>query len=145
MTKTNILYSAIFILILLNLGQWFFLGGRQGHKPPPRDYIIGNLKLSTTQVADYQKLIESHKILIDSQATQIRRSKNELYQLLKNRNEAAEIQLFAQIGEAQMKIEKLHFEHFLAIKALCTAEQLPLFDELTTTLAQLFAPSPQKN
>ena len=82
---------------------------------------------------------------VQATTEEIRAHKNALYQLLKNRNEAAEIQLFTQIGEAQMKIEKLHFEHFLAIKALCTAEQLPLFDELTTTLAQLFAPSPQKN
>lgn len=145
MTKTNILYSAIFILILLNLGQWFFLGGRQGHKPPPRDFIIRQLNLSATQIADYDILIKNHRTAIQATTEEIRAHKNALYQLLKNRNEAAEIQLFAQIGEAQMKIEKLHFEHFLAIKALCTAEQLPLFDELTTTLAQLFAPSPQKN
>jgi hypothetical protein len=141
MTKTKILYSAIFILILLNIGQWFFLGSRR-HKPPPRDFIIRKLNLSATQITDYDILIKNHRAAIQATTEEIRVHKNALYQLLKNRNQAAEIQLFAQIAEAQMKIEKLHFEHFLAIKALCTAEQLPLFDELTKELAELFAPPP---
>ena len=144
MTKTKILYSAIFILILLNLGQWFFLGGR-GHKPPPRDYIIRQLNLSATQVADYDILIKNHRATIQATNEEMRTRKNELYQLLKSPNEGEELRLFAQIAEAQMKIEKTHFEHFLAIKALCTAEQMPLFDDLTTELAKLFAPPPPKN
>lgn len=141
MTKTKILYSAIFILILLNLGQWFFLGSRR-HKPPPRDFIIRKLNLSATQITDYDILIKNHRAAIQAATEEIRAHKNKLYQRLNSSNEAEETQLFAQIAEAQMKIEKLHFEHFLAIKALCTAEQLPLFDELTKELTKLFAPPP---
>jgi hypothetical protein len=142
MTKTKLLYAAIIVLILLNLGQWFFLRKGGKHRPEPKNFIINKLNLSATQIADYDKIIQYHRKNIAQNNELLRKQKNELYQLLKTPNEAEEPRLFAEIAATQMSIEKLHFEHFLAIKALCSTEQQPLFNDLVADLGKLFSPPP---
>lgn len=48
--------------------------------------------------------------------------------------------LIQNINACQAKIERIHYEHFIAIKNICRDDQLPAFEELTIDLAKLFSP-----
>ena len=45
-----------------------------------------------------------------------------------------------ELSNVKLSIEKGHYAHFLGIKNICTAEQLPAFQSLSKEMAMIFAP-----
>jgi len=148
MNKIRLLIISVVVLVLINLGlvATLFLGhkGHPGtHTPPrqkPKEIIIERLHFNNHQIAEYEKLITEHRHNIEKYDGLIRNTKNQLFDLLKTENHNSKDSLIAEIGNAQHKIEELHFKHFNDIKGLCTVDQIENFNELTNELAKIFAP-----
>ena len=108
----------------------------------PREIIIEKLHFDDKQIAAYEKIILLHQQKIRSLDDSIRRSKNELYQLLRKESitEHLKDSLFLNLANYQKQIEQTHFNHFLAIKSICRADQLNDFENLTEELSKIFSP-----
>ncbi len=149
MTKTRILTILVVVMVLLNLVTvaFLFLGRGHGPKHPhpnhegPRNIIIEQLKLDEKQVASYDVLIVEHSQAIAKMDSLMQTTRNNLYaQLLENDSLAVATQLDL-VGALAKRVEETHFNHFLRLKALCTPEQLPAFEKLTTDLVAHFSTS----
>ena len=143
MNRTRFLTLMVAGLILLNLGTLAFF--RWGKMPPPRPEgprraIIERLHFDDAQVAEYEKLIAAHRAAIDKKEGEIRSSKEALYELLRNDDLSSADSLIARIGAVQQDMERIHFNHFKDIKALCKGDQVGLFKELAGDLADYFNP-----
>lgn len=113
------------------------------HRPEgPKFIIIERLGFNSTQVKDYEILIEDHRAKIGEKEEQIMELKEALYEGLKT-GLALEKQdsLLKKINQTQLEIEKIHYAHFLDIKKLCNNSQLEKFDDLAGDFAHLFSKS----
>lgn len=148
MNKSKVLTFAVIVLFLINIVtlSFFIFKGQnsdemRGKRPMPREIVIKKLHFDAEQVAQYVALIKVHQDSISAIDEQIKMYKNGLYhELAKTNNQDLVDSLFVQIANAQTKIEKLHYDHFLDIKKLCKPDQLKDYDELTTELAKIFNP-----
>lgn len=143
MTKVRILTASVIGLLILNVVVLtFFLLKKPGpgHRPHgPKDYIIEKLSFTDQQQAAYLKLIETHREEVQNQDAVIMAQKQQLYGLLSGSDTSGAFQLEQSIGMHQTEMERIHFNHFQAIKELCNPEQIPKFQELSMELAGLFS------
>lgn len=123
------------VLVFLFINQ-----GKKGFNPEgPKKIIIEKLQLDDQQVISYQKLIDQHRIDIKAKDEKILFLKNELYSTLNSNQPTSVIDsLTSEIGIIQKQIEMTHYNHFLDIKSLCNSEQLPLFNDLSNELSEIF-------
>lgn len=145
--KKKLLMIAVIVLVVVNLVTLSFFiskgpGDQLGRKAMPREIIIEKLHFDDKQIAAYEKIILLHQQKIRSLDDSIRRSKNELYQLLRKESitEHLKDSLFLNLANYQKQIEQTHFNHFLAIKSICRADQLNDFENLTEELSKIFSP-----
>ncbi len=109
-------------------------GGHRG----PKDLIIKKLNFDEKQVAEYENLIDQHQQKINELDERMINIKHGILSQLTEDNPNIQDGLYQRIGTIQTEVETAHFEHFLAIKSICTEEQLDDFEELTKQLAELF-------
>lgn len=153
MERTKLLTFTVIGLLVLNfatLGFLFLNGPKSGRlpherKPEPKEIIIQKLHFDANQQKEYAKLIQWHRGEIDKLDGNIRKTKNELYSQLseKQTNVKSKDSLIALLNSYQKQIEETHFKHFEDIKKLCKPEQLEDFNALTEELARIFAPKPR--
>ena len=63
-----------------------------------------------------------------------------MYSLLSEAtNNSLKDSLFKEIATTHTEIEHIHYQHFSAIKAICTPEQMSHFNELIKEIADLFS------
>ena len=149
MGKIKLLSIAVFALLFLNCGilGYLLLSKKQENNPPenrhqrPKTLIIEKLKFDASQIENYELLIDEHRAKIRLTEDKIRKSKNELYQLLKenNVNENDKNAIIDSLANYQKQIELIHFDHFQQIKKLCKKEQLGNFNSLTNELSRMFS------
>ncbi len=146
MNKVKFLTGLVLLLLLANvcLSMLIFMNKMESRHPEgPRDEIIQKLQFDKTQVKQYDSLISIHRSGISNAQDKIRNLKNKLYSSLKtNAIQNDSDSLIAAINNIQRDIEYIHLHHFRDIQRLCTPEQQPYFDALTTEIARLFAPLP---
>lgn len=145
MNKTKLLSVAVIALLVLNFGILGFLFLSKKHKPNerkmPREIVIEKLHFDENQIVEYEKIIEEHQKAIRNLDDSIRKTKNELYQLLNEEkiNSAQKDSLYLKLANYQKQIETTHFNHFLEIKKLCKKEQLADYKNLTEELSKIFS------
>lgn len=143
MKKSNLLIGIIIGLLACNGLLLYFVmrPTPRNNREAPKIFIIEKLHFNQEQIDAYELLIQNHRKQVKETERGIRESKNALYQTLNNNNPAVQSDsLILAMNAYQQKMEKIHFEHFMAIKNLCTPEQLPAFEELSKELARLFGP-----
>jgi hypothetical protein len=128
-------------LILVGL---FFLP-RMDHRPPhPRDLkeeIIDALELDENQKKTYLNLASEHHELQLEQSKRIEEAKAQIYLHLTDADTLLQDSLWTNVSNAFMEMERIHYQHFLDIKALCTQEQFPRYQALSKRFAKWFHPS----
>lgn len=145
MTRTRLLSIAVVVLVLVNMATLGVLVFRNPPHPEhrkhegPKAIIIERLKFDAGQIASYEELIRDHRSRIDELDKRMLELRGRLYDV--NDPQSADSIIYL-IGETQGGIERIHSEHFGRIRALCRADQLPLFDALTKDLAGYFRPGP---
>lgn len=149
MNKTKLLSVAVIALLVLNFGILGFLFLSKKHesngRKMPREIVIEKLHFDENQIVEYEKIIEEHQKAIRNLDDSIKKTKNELYQLLNEEkiNSAQKDSLYLQLANYQKQIETTHFNHFLEIKRLCKKEQLADYKYLTDELSKIFSHKPR--
>ena len=146
MNKTKLLTIAVIVLVVINLSALsFFISNKPPHgmgerREMPREIVIRKLHFDEQQTKQYELLIDAHRKTVDSLDNTIKGYKGLLYKQLSATNTDEKEQLLLQIATTQATIEKLHFNHFVALKKLCKPDQLDDYNELTNELAKIFSP-----
>ena len=148
MTKKTMMGTAVIGLLLINFCLVLFLvrqkpmfsPGQESGSEGPKNMIIEKLDFAPDQIIVYDKMIAKHQTEIRSVNDQINQVKNKLYGSLKGDDQTEKDSLINELGSLQRRIETIHYNHFLALKKLCTGPQRQKFNELTSELARHFAP-----
>lgn len=134
--KFLVLLIAVLLIANLALMLYFFVfRNNQGEKnPPPRvsDYVKKELGFTSDQAARFQQLRDEHKEAIKPVLEEMKKSKDNLYNLLQRPNvdDSVAAIMAKKIGENQEKWELMIFRHFQKVRAICDSSQLPKFDSL---------------
>jgi len=141
------------MLMIMNIAMLLFLMQRPSHPPRPqhgkegpRSLIIEKLKLDQEQVKAYELLIQKHRQDILGTNERIEEERYFLYNELTSSQYGNMDSVCAVIGALEAEIERIHYIHFQNIKKLCREDQIPLFNELSLELSNLFnaKPGPKK-
>ncbi len=140
-TKSNFWRTVAIALFIVNACVLGFFMSRP-HPPRgegPKKMIAERLHFDASQIAAYDKLIEQHQKDIQAKEKEIKEAKQQLYSLLQGDGFSAKDSLANRIGQLQVEVEFIHFNHFNDLKNLCKDEQLDDFNALAGELAQVFA------
>src|ERR1051325_8749375 len=144
-----LLISAIvlFILNLATLGVIFFgmhHGRDVGMHPPgapppdgPKDFIIDKLGFNDDQKKQFEELKKDHHKKADSLMETSRKMHDDFFALLKTDpvNRSAVDSLSNMLSANQKQLDKLTFEHFEKLKAICNDEQKKKFNGIIEELS----------
>ncbi|MEY3984100.1 MAG: hypothetical protein RL160_1659 [Bacteroidota bacterium] len=121
---------------------WVHFSGRRQHREGPRTEIIRRLNFDAQQVMRYDTLIAQHRKRLFALDAQMQAQRKSLYGTV---GKGANIDsLLPALYQTQRDIERVHYDHFQDIRALCKADQIPLFEQLTQDLAALFGQGKQR-
>ncbi|MEM9022152.1 MAG: periplasmic heavy metal sensor [Bacteroidota bacterium] len=157
MTKTRFLTFSVILLALLNVAVLVVvalrpavaappvhppMGPHGHHEGPhsPKQVIIERLQFNEDQVARYEELVREHRENIREKQRSMNAVKADLYATLAQSDSTAATPLIQDIQAIQGEIERIHYQHFAAVRSLCTPEQHADFDRLSRDLARIFAP-----
>jgi protein CpxP len=144
MNKIKLLSIVALLLFISNVVLVFFLVQKPKPHEGPKNIIIQKLNFDVQQVSAYEKLIIQHRKAIRQKEQQIRRIKRRLYTSLnQNREFPRKTRMIERLGQKQIEIETIHYEHFKDIKKICKPEQIARFNALTKELTRLFDHKPR--
>ena len=133
--KNRLAIWLIAVLMLFNLATLVFHWAnylRVKRDNTPKEFLAKKLHFSEEQKHVYFDLAREHNENAKTIRKQIKIDKDGLFQLLKSdiiidsaRNRAA-----LQVSLSMQALDILTFEHFKKVRAICTEEQKPKFDEL---------------
>ena len=133
--KNKITSWIIAILIIANIATllYFWVGHFRNQKMnSPREFLAKKLNFSDNQKSIYFNLAKEHNQSANKIRAQIKIDKDNFFKLLQSdqisdsvrNNEALKVSLSIQ------SLDILTFEHFKKVRAICSEEQKPKFDEL---------------
>jgi len=143
MNRNTLLTVAVIGLLLLNLGTLAFLfSGR--HRPvpaggPPRldRMITEELHLNEAQQKQFERLkTEHHRRFVELDQRE-KQTRDQLLDLLKtdSPDTTKADSLMAALGQIRVERERLNFNHFRDLRAMCNAGQKSSFDDLMERLS----------
>ena len=142
MSRNRIYVLLIGLLLLSNLALvGFFVLNKpekrpDNHRDRPSSFMRESLKkdvgFNDNQMAEYDKIIQTHRAQMRPIFEDITRTKENFYQLLSQPNIPDSLlnSMANTIGEKQKLIDMKIFTHFQNLRQLCTPEQRPAFDSL---------------
>jgi Spy/CpxP family protein refolding chaperone len=147
MSKVKILTISVIALVILNLGMMVFFmvikpKEYKSHRGGIRKMIVEKLDLDAQQTQQFEKIVERHKMKIDSIDQQIKLTKENLYAQLSEPqvNQKVKDSLINVLSNYQKTIENAHFKHFQNVKNICnTPEQQENYKELVKELGNIFS------
>ncbi len=142
MNKTKLITFIALGLLLSNLmliGFIFFSKPKAPLHGGPKKIIAERLHFDNKQIAEYEKLIILHRTEIKAKDALIRQAKNELYGCIASNNVSLKDSLQYKLGQLQIEIEEINYNHFLDIKKLCNQNQLADYNDLLNDLTKLFS------
>lgn len=154
--NNKVLVFVIAVLLLSNIAMlYFFLRSGNGEKPKKdsgggmRAYMIKTLKDSVgftdEQIKKYEALSDKQKELMKPLFEEMTREKDSLYKLLLVQpSDSLVTHYLGMIGEKQKAIDQRIFNHFSALKEICTTEQRPKFDSVMQRVIKGMISFPRK-
>ncbi len=130
------------LLILLNfalLATWWLAAPRppMGGGERPRNFLIKELQMTDRQQQSYDSLIEIHKHERELFGQQTLVLKEQLTQQI-IQNDTTEInRVTDQIGQLQVKLERMNLGHFRAIRQMCDEKQKQKFDSVIAQMLRM--------
>ena len=133
--KNKVIAWLIALLIIANVATLVFSWvGRFKHQRDnsPREFLAAKLNFSESQKNAYFELAKNHNENANKIRGQIKIDKENLFQLLKTEQIVNTIKNNAalKVSLSIQSLDILTFDHFKKVRALCTEEQKPKFDEL---------------
>jgi predicted transcriptional regulator len=123
------------LLILANIATltFFWIGHLKNQRDnSPKNFLAKSLHFSESQKNAYFELAKNHNENANKIREQIKIDKENLFQLLKTEQIVDTIKNNAalKVSLSIQSLDILTFDHFKKVRALCTEEQKPKFDEL---------------
>ncbi len=150
MEKKQLTRFIILVLVALNLSLilFIYLGSKNHPHPPhigPQHHIESKLNFTESQKQEFALIIQKHQKNIRSMEKERFLLKKKLYKLLTipSINTQPKDSLIDLLSKTNKKVEEIHFNHFLELKAICRKDQLSKFNELSLEFPTYFA-SPMK-
>jgi protein CpxP len=152
MENKKLLTFVVIGLLLLNLGTLAFLWTGRDHPhgpPPPHEggpalFLIHELGLNAEQQSRFEKLRDEHH----QRMVQIQDSLHTLHEtFFEGLSATTPLQtdsIAGLMGKKQSEIEKLTFDHFRKVRALCTPDQQKKFDSVIEEALRMMAPPPPR-
>jgi hypothetical protein len=109
------------------------------HDTDPKNIIITALEFNEIQIKQFDKLIIEHLKSISNINETRFELKDLLYSQITMPNDSLMF-YYKKLGNLQEKIEELHTIHFKDIRAICRADQIDKFDQLSQNFAKIFNP-----
>lgn len=135
--KVKVLTGLVIVLLLINIttiaGVWKLVDVANLtalKKPSAKDFIIAKLQFDEEQQEQFELLRKEHFDQIGGLLTDIQNEKGEMYDLLKSSNPDTALTYahIAQIMQREERLERITFEHFRKVRAICNDEQKQHFD-----------------
>ena len=122
-------------LILANIATlgFFWIGHFKNQRDhSPKEFLSKKLNFSKNQKEAYFNLAKEHNESAKTIRDQIKIDKENLFQLLKSDkiNDSVRNDKALKVSTSIQSLDILTFEHFRKVRAICTEEQKPKFDEL---------------
>ncbi len=146
---------AVVLLAVLNiclLGSiWLKQNGQapnEMHHPPngekAADFLIEQLKFSSQQLVEFEKLKEAHHHAVDSLREEGKEIHHLFFDNLKvKRQDTSKVNGLAKsIANNQTQIELVTFNHFKKVRSLCDEKQKVKFDEIIQEVLKRMARPP---
>jgi protein CpxP len=142
MNKSRLISIIAVGLLISNIALvcFIFFGHRGPAHEGPRDIIIERLHLDSKQTEEYDRLIFAHRRDMRQKQDEMLGLKQKLYNTLTNGDTITNNSLRQEIGNIQIDIENINYNHFRDIEKLCTPDQKIYFNDLIKDIAELFAP-----
>jgi periplasmic protein CpxP/Spy len=133
--NSKIVSWLIALLVVANITTlaFFWIGHfikQKGNSP--KEFLSKNLNFSKSQKNAYFILAKEHNESAKIIRDQIKNDKESLFQLLKSDtiNDSVRNDKALKVSMSIQALDILTFEHFRKVRAICTEEQKPQFDEL---------------
>lgn len=148
--KIKLLTTVVVLLVLMNIatlaGMWKLMQ-RDFHAPPPgpKEFLIAKLQLDEEQQKVFETLRKEHFDQMRVLQENIRSEKDEMYDLLKSDNPdtTATYGHIAQIMREEEQLERITFEHFRKVRAICNDDQKQHFDAIIDRVMQMVMRPPR--
>jgi len=123
------------LLILANIATltFFWIGHFNNQRDnSPKEFLAKKLKFNEDQKTAYFKLAKEHNEAAKIIREQVKMDKDIFFQLLKSEQVVDSVlnNTAAKVSMSIQSLDILTFEHFKKVRALCTEDQKPKFDEL---------------
>ena len=133
--NSKIVSWLIALLVVANITTlaFFWIGHFKNQKEnSPKEFLSKNLNFSKSQKNAYFILAKEHNESAKIIRDQIKNDKESLFQLLKSDtiNDSVRNDKALKVSMSIQALDILTFEHFMKVRAICTEEQKPQFDEL---------------
>ncbi len=133
--NSKIVSWLIALLVVANITTlaFYWIGHFKYQKEnSPKEFLSKNLNFSKSQKNAYFKLAKEHNESAKIIRDQVKDDKESLFQLLKSDtiNDSVRNDKALKVSMSIQALDILTFEHFRKVRALCTQEQKPQFDEL---------------
>ena len=133
--NSKIVSWLIALLVVANITTlaFFWIGHFKNQKEnSPKEFLSKNLNFSKSQKNAYFILAKEHNESAKIIRDQIKNDKESLFQLFKSDtiNDSVRNDKALKVSMSIQALDILTFEHFRKVRAICTEEQKPQFDEL---------------
>ncbi len=115
--------------------------GPPGHKGPG-NFIVNELELNEEQRAQFDALKETHHTTMKGIHDQVKAKKEALFEAIGG-DEATATAIAQEIGALQTQLEMATYQHFTALRNICTPEQQTKLDGLMKEIMRHMAPGPK--
>jgi periplasmic protein CpxP/Spy len=137
MMKNNVLKYMVVAALIINAAAliFFWLKRPHGDGPPPSrpdQVLIETLNLDKNQQELYKTMRLQHHSAHDSLLKIIAAQRQVLYSQKQGANDT----VFQKIGLMQQEIEQVTYDHFMAVRKICTPEQQVELDKLLANTVQ---------
>ena len=149
--RTRLLTLLVVVLVLLNLTTlatiWFRKSPQQldaDRREGPKNFIIQKLHFNEKQIEEFSALVDEHRTQMQELREQIAESKEQFYDQLKSDapDTAMAYQQIASITQFEEQAERITFNHFKKVRAICSSEQKQEFDVvINEILRRMMGPS----
>jgi Spy/CpxP family protein refolding chaperone len=145
--------AALILLLVLNTSLLVFILCRHHGPPPPpgdhggpRDFLVHELQFDKQQQDAYDALITEHRSAVDRLQEDIRANREAMVDELENSAADSSVVIAAQkkIGDDQQQLEKVTFDHFRKVRAICRPQQQVKFDEVIKEALHMMGPPPPR-
>lgn len=139
MDKVKVLTVLVVLLLCINIatiaGIWKLIDSKnlQMMPPPPpgpKEFIISKLNLDEEQQKVFETLRKEHFEEMRTLQEQIREEKDAMYDLLKSPMPDTTLTYahISKIMQNEERLERITFDHFRKVRAICNSEQQQHFD-----------------